>query len=84
MTWCAAGLESLLSVTWDRAREATTSDVDIHTLEEMATDGIPDSKIGLPEMVRNYHQYRENITSTDGVIIYKERLSYSPHFAVRY
>ena len=42
LTWCAAGLESLRSVTWDRVREATSSDVDMHTLEEIATDGISD------------------------------------------
>ena len=31
LTWCAAGLESLRSVTWDRVREDTSSDVDMHT-----------------------------------------------------
>ena len=71
LKWCAAGLESLRSVTWDRVREATSSDVDMHTLEEMATDGIPDSNIDMPETIRDYHQYRENITSTDRVILYK-------------
>lgn len=78
LTWCAAGLESLRSVTWDRVREATSSDVDMHTLEEMATDGIPDSKIEMPETIRDYHQYRENITSTDGVILYKDRVIIPP------
>ncbi len=52
LTWCAAGLESLRSVTWDRVREATSSDVNMHTLEEMATDGIPDSKNEMPETIR--------------------------------
>ena len=45
LTGRAAGLESLRSMTWDRVREATGSDVDVHTLEEMATDGIPDMNI---------------------------------------
>ena len=78
LTWCAAGLQSLRSVTWDRVREATSSDVDMHTLEEMATDGIPDSKTEMPETFRDYHQYRENITSTDGVILYKDRVIVPP------
>ena len=78
LTWCAAGLQSLRSVTWDRVREATSSDVDMHTLEEMATDGIPDSKTEMPETIRDYHQYRENITSTDGVILYKDRVIVPP------
>ena len=78
LTWCAAGLQSLRSVTWDRGREATSSDVDMHTLEEMATDGIPDSNIEMPKTIRDYHQYRENITSTDGVILYKDRVIEPP------
>ena len=78
LTWCAAGLESLRSVTWDRVREATSSDVDMHTLEEMATDGIPDSKIEMPETIRDYHQYREHITSTGGAILYKGRVIVPP------
>ena len=78
LAWCAAGLESLRSVTWDRVREATSSDGDMHILEEMAVDGIPDFKTEMPEMIREFHQYRENITSTDGVIIYKDRVVIPP------
>ena len=78
LTWCTAGLESLRSVTWDRVREATSSDVNMHTLEEMATDGIPDSKNEMPETIRDYRQYGENITSTDGVILYKDRVIVPP------
>ena len=50
----------------------------MHTLEEMAIDGIPDSKIEMPETIRDYHQYRENITSTGGVILYKDRIIVPP------
>jgi len=78
LAWCAAGLESLRSVTWDRVREATSSDGDMHILEEMTMNGIPDSKIEMPETIRDYHQYRENITSTDGVILYKDRVVIPP------
>ena len=85
LTWCAAGLASLRSVIWDRVREATSSDVDMHTLEEMATDGILDSKIEMPETIRDYHKYRENTTSTDGVILCTRiGLSYRPHSTLRY
>ena len=59
-------------------REATRGDVDMHILEEMATDGISDSKIEMPETIRDYHQYRENTTSTDGVILYKDRVIVPP------
>ena len=55
LTWCTAGLESLRSLTWDCMREATSSDVDMHTLEEMATDGIADSKTEMSETNRDNH-----------------------------
>lgn len=78
LAWCAAGLASLRSVTWDRVREATTSDSDMRTLEEMAADGFPDSKVDMPESIRTFHQYRDDITSTDGVILYKDRVIIPP------
>ena len=75
LTWCAASLELLLSVSWDRVREATSSDVDMNILEEMATYGIPDSNINIPETIRDYRQYREHITSTDDGQDYRTALS---------
>ena len=32
----------------------------------------------MPETIRDYRQYRENITSTDGVILYKDRVIVPP------
>ena len=55
-----------------------SSDVDMHTLNEMATDSILDSKIEMPEKIRAYHQYRGNITSADRVILYKDRVIVPP------
>ncbi|KAJ8373500.1 hypothetical protein SKAU_G00040800 [Synaphobranchus kaupii] len=78
LAWCAAGLESLRSVTWDCVREATSSDGEMRTLEAMAADGIPDSKFKMPETIRDFHQYRESITSTDGVVLYKDRVVIPP------
>ncbi|CAL8335397.1 unnamed protein product [Boreogadus saida] len=70
LAWCAAGLESLLSVTWDRVREAMSSSDDMRTLEEMAADGFHESRAGMPVAIRGFHQYREDITSADGVVLY--------------
>ena len=78
LAWCAAGLESLQSVTWDRVREATSSDSHMHILAEMAINGIPDSKMEMPEAIRDFHQYREKITSTDCVVLYKDRVVIPP------
>uniref|UniRef100_A0AAV2JCK1 Telomerase-binding protein EST1A n=1 Tax=Knipowitschia caucasica TaxID=637954 RepID=A0AAV2JCK1_KNICA len=78
LTWCAAGLESLRSVTWDRVKEATCSDDDMRALEEIAADGFPESRTGMPVAIRNFHQYREDITSADGVVLYKDRVIIPP------
>ncbi|CAL8336524.1 unnamed protein product [Boreogadus saida] len=66
LAWCAAGLESLQSVTWDRVREAISSSDDMRTLEEMAADSFPESRAEMPVAIRAFHQYREDITSADG------------------
>ncbi|CAL8370103.1 unnamed protein product, partial [Gadus morhua 'NCC'] len=59
LAWCAAGLESLQSVTWDRVREAISSSDDMRTLEEMAADSFPESRAWMPVAIRGFHQYRE-------------------------
>jgi hypothetical protein len=78
LAWCAAGLESLQSVTWDRVREAMSSSDDMRTLEEMAADSFPESRAGMPAAIRGFHQYREDITSADGVVLYKDRVVIPP------
>ncbi|CAL8342692.1 unnamed protein product [Arctogadus glacialis] len=73
LAWCAAGLESLQSVTWDRFREAMSSSDDLRMFEERAADGFPESRAGMPVAIRGLYQYREDITSADGVVLYKDR-----------
>ncbi|KAF0038000.1 hypothetical protein F2P81_010874 [Scophthalmus maximus] len=78
LTWCTTGFESLRSVTWDRVGEATSSDGDMRMLEEMAVKGFPELRIGMPEAIRGFHQYREDITSAEGVVLCKDRVLISP------
>ncbi|CAL8306266.1 unnamed protein product [Gadus morhua 'NCC'] len=73
LAWCAAGLESLQSVTWDHVREAMSSSVDMRTVEEKAADSFRESSAGMPVAIRGFHQYREDITSADGVVLCKDR-----------
>ncbi|CAL8240688.1 unnamed protein product, partial [Gadus morhua 'NCC'] len=73
LAWCAAGLESLQSVTWDHVREAMSSRVDMRTVEEKAADSSRESRTGMPVAIRGFHQYREDITSADGVVLCKDR-----------
>ncbi|CAL8276073.1 unnamed protein product [Arctogadus glacialis] len=50
-----------------------SSSDDMRTLEEMAADSFPESRAGMQVAIRGFHQYREDITSADGVVLYKDR-----------
>ena len=54
-------LESLHSVTWDRVREATDSDEDMHLLLSLIENGMPQFRHELPHAVRAFHGFREHL-----------------------
>lgn len=64
----------LKSVTWDRVRVATASDQDMLLLSEIIEGGMPQHRHEVPESLRQYFQYREGLSTTDGVILYKDRV----------
>ena len=66
------------TVTWNDLRMATTSDPLMSLLLQLTEEGFPDSRNNLPPDLRQYHQYKENLTALDGVILYKERLVIPP------
>ena len=41
-------------------------------------DGIPEFKHQLPPSIREYHQFRKHLYSSDGVVIYKDRIVIPP------
>ena len=57
-------LATLHCITWDRIREAIA-------LLMLIDDGVSQSRHELPPPLRPYYQYREQLHSTDGVILYK-------------
>ena len=77
--WSASyALSNLSSVTWDRVRHATASDLNMNLLLSTIEAGIPKYRHELPPALREYHQYREHLYSVDGVIIYKDRVVIPP------
>ena len=66
------------SVTWDDVRVATTSDPLMSLLSQLIDDGFPDDRNNLHPDIRQYYQYRENLTTFDGVILYRDRLVIPP------
>ena len=66
------------SVSWDDIRSATASDFSMLLLLNAIEDGFPESKSDLPEDLRPYHQYRNKLTSFDGVVLYNDRIVIPP------
>ena len=66
------------SITWDRVRLATTSDCDMHDLVSLIESGIPECKSSMPAALREYHQYRHDLHTVDGVALYRNRTIIPP------
>lgn len=69
---------NIQSITWDRVRTATASDENMQALLNIVECGIPDSAREMPAEIREFHQFRENLHSTDGVLLYKDRIVVPP------
>ena len=70
--------EIVESVTWDDIRVATASDTHMTLLAELVEDGFPDSRTNLDAEIRQYHQYRDSLSTYDGVILYRDRVVIPP------
>ena len=66
------------SITWDDVRLANSSDPNMNQLINVIEDGFPEHRNSLPPDLRPYFQYQENLTSYDGVILYKDRILIPP------
>ena len=62
------------SVTRDRAREATASNPDMILLTELIENGMIETRSEMPVSIRQFHQYRHELSTIDGVAIYKDRI----------
>lgn len=69
-----ASADIIKSVTWDDIRLATTSDQSMRQLIEVIENGFPENRNALPDDLRPYFQFREHLTSFDGVILYHDRI----------
>ena len=74
---------NLRSVTWERVRTAMASDYDMQALVTIIDAGMPESKNELLEQLREYFQFRDDLHTIDGVILYKDRIIIPPPFPTR-
>ena len=70
----AHALDDMQAVTWDRIREATTSDPIMFKLCQIIEDGLPQTKPEYPPLLREYFNLRDYLSTTDDVILYKDRI----------
>ena len=63
---------SVQSVTWDRVRTMSASDPDMLELAEMIENGMPDSRLQMPASLKDFFQFRDGLSTIDGVILYKD------------
>ncbi|RUS74671.1 hypothetical protein EGW08_017577 [Elysia chlorotica] len=70
--------ELVKSVTWDNVRLATASDPIMIALSKTIEDGFPDDRTHLPPEIREFYQFRENLSTFDGVILYHDRVVVPP------
>ena len=71
-------LHSTHTVNWEQVQVATSSDDNMLLLLSAIENGIPEFKHQLPPPIREYHQFRRHLYSSDGVIIYKDRIVIPP------
>lgn len=70
--------EVIQSVTWDQIRVATSSDPHMIKLLDLIEEGSLNDRSTLPQELKPYYQYREHLSSFDGVILYHDRVVVPP------
>ncbi|MEM7284015.1 MAG: DDE-type integrase/transposase/recombinase, partial [Pseudomonadota bacterium] len=70
-----AGIRSL---TWNDIRMATNSDNSMVKLIDLIESGFPEAKDDLPPELRAFFQFRNKLTSFDGVALYNDRIVIPP------
>lgn len=73
-----AALSTSHATTWDDVQEATNSDDTMLMLLDTIESGFPEKRSSTDEDIRDFHTYRDNLHSVDGVVIYKDRLVIPP------
>ncbi|GFO13767.1 retrotransposable element tf2 155 kda protein type 1 [Plakobranchus ocellatus] len=71
-------LGGVSSITWNDIRAATNSDNSMVKLIDLIENGFPEAKDRLPAELRPYYQYRDKLTSFDGVALYNDRVIIPP------
>ena len=80
----ALATTDLKMVTWDRVKEATVRDTTMSLLVETIEAGFPDERDATPHIIQDFYQFRNDLYTVDGVVIYNERVVVPPSYERRY
>ena len=70
--------EMIKSVTWDDIRIATNSDPLMSILVQTIEEGFPDTRTNLHQGIQPYYQFRDSLTTYDGIVLYRDRVVVPP------
>ena len=71
-------LAAVQAVTWNDVQEQTAGDPIMMSLTNMILDGFPPKRQDVPEELRSYFQFREDLSIVDGVVMYGDRIVVPP------
>ena len=66
--------KKLLSLTWERIREATAVDKQLQELMRMTMEGFPNERDEAVKLIGDYWKIRDAVYIQDGVVLYKDRI----------
>ncbi|XP_048583325.1 uncharacterized protein K02A2.6-like [Nematostella vectensis] len=67
-----------MAVTWETVKLETTSDPNLHSLTAIIESGFPEAQYDLAPALQEYHRFRHDLHTIDGVILYKDRIVIPP------
>ena len=75
----AIGGLTYAAVAWDRVKVTTANDRDMQLLAQLVEEGnMPEHKKELPDSLKPYYRFRDELITIDGVILHKERIVHPP------
>ena len=67
-------VEKFFAVTWSKVRDESIQDKATTLLVKFIQNGFPNTRKEMPDVVERYWEFREHLTSVDGVVLYKDRI----------
>ena len=66
------------AITWDSVQMATASDPDMNQLVTAIKSGMPEKRLDFPPPLREFHKFRHDLHTIDGVVLFKDRIVIPP------